>query len=105
MNDDNEQEVSEEEKPSKPLVFVRGFLGRFLIGVVIILIIGLIRPDMRSALVLALAWYSIVCILGGVADVSMGRTMSFNVRNVRLKRGDVVRIVLLVLVLMWIFVV
>ena len=85
-------------------MFVRGFFGRFLIGVVPISVIMLIRPDIRSAMVLVLAWYSVVCILLGVADVSLGRTMSFNFRNIRLKRGDVVRIVLLVLVLAWILV-
>ena len=104
MNDENEQSEQEGSQVSKRLIFARGFFTRYLIGAVPISAIALIRPDMRSIMVLALAWFFVVCMLGAAADVALGRQVAFSLRRIKLKRRDIVLIFLLVVSLLWLFV-
>jgi hypothetical protein len=101
MSSENEPDGEDERESSKPVVFVRGFLIRFVLGAIPIGLIGLIRAEFRPLMMLTMAWFFVVCVIGGGLDVKRGRRVALNLRGVKLKPRDIVLLVLLAVSFVW----
>ena len=80
MENDNEKEGVDSTTDPKNVVFVRGFLVRFVLGALPISLLAVVLPNLRSAMTLVFAWFFVVCIIGAGLDVKFGRKVAFDPR-------------------------
>lgn len=103
MNEEEQNDSIEAREISKPVVFVRGFLLRFMVGLVPMGLIAVIRPDLRTVILLAIAWFFVVCILGGASDVVLKRAVRLDRRLIRLTPRVLVILALLVVSFIYLY--
>ncbi len=99
----NEHETKEPKAESKRAVFVRGFLIRFLFGAIPISLAVLIRPDLRSVMALAAAWFFVICMIGASLDVKFRRSVTFDLNRLRVSPKIVVLLILLLTAFVYLF--
>ena len=96
MTDEDQQDSNREQTEARNIIFVRGFLVRFLLGGTPIGLIAVLRTELRAIMALTFAWFFVICIIGAAMDVKFKRKVSFKLNQIRLTPKNVTLIILLI---------